>query len=98
MEDLIGPVGGISLTEQFTAKLMSIIAMISTVPALMIVFKLISEEKKGRTEHLLARAISRTRLMGSYLLIGLIVSFVMISLIGATAITVMDDGISFGTF
>ncbi|WP_158738698.1 ABC transporter permease [Alteribacillus sp. YIM 98480] len=102
MEDLIGPVTGVSLTEQFAAKLMSVISMISTIPALMVILKLKSEEKKARTEHVLARAVSRTRLLASYLFIALFVGFVMISMaagsLGLTAVTVMDDGLSFGTF
>ncbi|SDI03964.1 ABC-2 type transport system permease protein [Alteribacillus bidgolensis] len=102
MEDLIGSVTGVSLTEQFAAKLMSVISMISTIPALMVIFKLKSEEKKAHTEHVLARTVSRTRLLASYLLIALIVGFVMISIaagsLGLTAVTVMDDGMSFGAF
>ncbi|WP_456274643.1 ABC transporter permease [Bacillus sp. AK031] len=102
MQQLLPSAEGFSLTEQFTAKIMSIVAMISTVPALMVVFKLKGEEKGGRTEHLLARSVSRTRLLGSYLALALIVAFVMQGVaavgLGATAITVMEDGIEFFTF
>ena len=81
--------------------LMSIMAMISTIPALMAMLKLIGEEKKNRTEHLLARAVSRTRLMGSSFVVSIVVAFVMLSLtaIGmwSASIAVMDDGIAFGT-
>ncbi len=60
--------------------LMSVMAMISTIPALMAVLKLNGEEKKNRTEHLLSRAVSRTNLMGSSLLVALVVAFIMLSL------------------
>lgn len=101
MEELLRPVEGFSLTEQFITMLMSIIALISTVPALMAMFKLIGEEKKNRTEHLLGRAVSRMSLMGSYLIISIVVSFMMLSLaaigLWSAGIAVMDDGIAFGT-
>jgi len=101
MKDLLSGLEGGSLTEQFIAKLMSIIAMICTIPALMAVFKLKGEEKKGRTEHLLARAVSRNRLLASYMLISLTVGFVMLSLaaigLGAAAVAVLEDGPSLAT-
>lgn len=45
--------------------------MFSTIPAIMAMHKLIGEEK-NRTEHLLARAVSRTRLMGSSFIVSII--------------------------
>ncbi|WP_181350886.1 ABC transporter permease [Thalassobacillus sp. CUG 92003] len=102
MEEFLSPVAGVSITEQFTAKLMSIISMICTIPALMVLFKLKGEEKKNRVEHLLGRAVSRTRLLGSYFVISLITGFVMLSLaalgLGSVALSVMDSSMSLGTF
>ncbi|RIW37326.1 ABC transporter permease [Bacillus salacetis] len=102
MQQLLPEAEGFSLTEQFTAKIMSIIAMISTVPALMVIFKLKGEEKANRTEHLLARAVSRPRLLGSYLVLALIISAVMQFVaaigLGAAAVSVMEDGIPFAAF
>ncbi|WP_421378364.1 ABC transporter permease [Bacillus salacetis] len=102
MQQLLPSAEGFSLTEQFTAKIMSIIAMISTVPALMVVFKLKGEEKASRTEHLLARAVSRTRLLGSYLALSVLVSAVMQAAasigLGAAAVSVMEDGLEFSAF
>ena len=54
LAELLTPVEGFSLTEQFITMLMSIMAMISTIPALMAMLKIIGEEKKNRTEHLLS--------------------------------------------
>lgn len=100
MQELINPVEGFSLTDQFIPILMTIMAMISTVPALMAMLKLVGEEKKGRTEHILSRAISRTRLMASSLILSIVTSFVMLSLTGiglwSAGTAVMDDGIAFG--
>ncbi|UOQ92123.1 ABC transporter permease [Halobacillus shinanisalinarum] len=102
MEDLLTPVKGISLTEQFIPMLMSILSIISTIPALMVMFKLKVEEKKNRTEHLLGRAVSRKRLMGSYFILSIFVGIVMLSLaaigLGVVGGSVMDDAIGFSTF
>src|SRR5690625_6004065 len=60
--------------------LMTVMAMISTVPVLMTMFKLKGEEGKNRTEHILGRAVSRTQLLGSYFIISIVVGFVVLSL------------------
>jgi ABC-2 type transport system permease protein len=102
IELILTPVEGVSLVEQFLPMLMSIIAMICTIPALMAMFKLKGEEKKNRTEHLLVRAISRRRLLASYFIISIVVSFVMLSLaaigLGVAGNSVMDEKIVFSTF
>lgn len=101
MQGLLTPAAGFSLTEQFITMLMSIMAMICTIPALMAMLKLTGEEKKNRTEHLLGRAVSRTRLMGSYFIIAIPVGFIMLSLaaigLWSAGTAVMDDGIAFDT-
>jgi ABC-2 type transport system permease protein len=99
MSDLLTPGEGISLTEQFLSMLMAVISMISTIPALMFMLKLKGEEKKNRTEHLLARAVSRTKVIGSYLLLSMIFGFVMLflALIGlwSASTSVMEEAIPF---
>ncbi|WP_216830757.1 ABC transporter permease [Alkalihalobacterium elongatum] len=72
MAEFLNPVEGFSLIDQFLPMLMLIISIICTVPALLFILKLRNEEKKDMTEHILARAVSRTKLMGSYLLVSLI--------------------------
>ena len=100
IEQLLAPVKGVSLTEQFVTMLMSIMAMISTIPALMAMLKVVGEERKNRTEHLLSRAVSRSWLMGSSLIVSIVVSFVMLSLaaigLWSAGAVVMENGISFG--
>ncbi|GAA0603494.1 multidrug efflux ABC transporter permease [Virgibacillus siamensis] len=97
---LIQPESGYTLTEQFAAMLMSVMAMIGTVPALMAVLKVKGEEKNSRIEHFLGRAISRTKLLSRYLWIGIVVSFVMQSLavigLWAASSFVMEEGLEFG--
>lgn len=101
MQELLTPEEGFSLTEQFMAMLMSIMAMISTIPSLMAILRLIGEERRNHTEHLLSRAVSRARLMGSSLFVSIVVAFIMLSLaaigLWSAGTAVMDDGIAFGT-
>ncbi|MCG3419170.1 ABC transporter permease [Oceanobacillus jordanicus] len=79
-QQLLNPENGHSLTEQFLTMIMSILAMISSIPALMSVNKLIAEEKKGRIDHLLSKKVSRNRLLGSAFLLSIITSLIMVSL------------------
>lgn len=101
MEEMLPSIEGFTLTEQFITMLMAIMAMISTIPALMAVLKIVSEEKKNRIDHILSRSVSRNTLLGSYLLISVIVSFVMMSL-AVTGLWIagnisMEEGLAFGT-
>ncbi|MFC0471097.1 ABC transporter permease [Halalkalibacter kiskunsagensis] len=99
MTEMLSPVEGLSLTEQFLAILMSVISMICTVPALMFMLKLKGEEKKERTDHLLSRAVSRMRVMGSYFIISMFFGSMMLflALLGlwSASTAVMDEAISF---
>ena len=65
-----------SMTEQFIVLLMAIMALIGTIPVVMTVLKLKGEENKNLTENYFSRAVSRTRLLGSYILLGIVVSFI----------------------
>src|SRR5690625_5250140 len=80
IQQLLVSKAGFTLMEQFIPMLMSIMAMISTIPALMVILKLKGEENKNRTEHLLGRAVSRTKLLGGYVVISLMISYVMLFL------------------
>ncbi|MGE7675370.1 ABC transporter permease [Lysinibacillus sp. NPDC094403] len=90
---------GASLVEQFIPTLMVVISLIATIPPLLAMNKLRSEEKKGRLEHLLGRAVSRTKLIGSYLILAIVNSFVMISLtaigLWAAGTAVVEHGLEF---
>lgn len=99
ISQMLTPVEGLTLTEQFVSMLMSVISMICTIPALMFLLKLKGEEKRNRTEHLLSRAVSRNSLLGSYLLLSILLGFVMLFLailgLWAAAASVMEDPIAF---
>lgn len=73
-ELLLPGIEGFSVTDQFTATLLAVISMIGAVPALIVTLKIRAEEQQNRTEHLLARAVSRWSLLGSYLVIGVFIA------------------------
>ncbi|WP_173915372.1 ABC transporter permease [Halobacillus sp. Marseille-Q1614] len=102
MQQLLTPIEGVSLTEQFLTMLMAVLAMISTIPPMMAVLKLKGEENKGRVEHVLGRAVSRTKLLISYLVISIVVGFIMLSLaaigLGSAGLSVMEEAPAFSTF
>lgn len=95
IQQLLTATAGVTPTEQFTAMVISVLSMISTIPAVMMVLKLKSEEAAHRTEHLLARHVSRYSLLGSYLLVAVVVTMVMQCLtalgLWSAAASVMDE-------
>ncbi|KMJ59447.1 ABC transporter permease [Bacillus sp. LL01] len=102
MSEMLPPVEGFTLTEQFMTMLMAIISMLCTIPPIMFLMKLKGEEKRGQIEHILARAVSRYRLLGSYLILSLVFGFVMLFLailgLWVAADSVMEDPISLQSF
>ncbi|WP_416147438.1 ABC transporter permease [Salipaludibacillus sp. HK11] len=100
MEQMLIAADGATLTEQFIPMLMIVISLLATVPPVMAMNKLMGEEKKDRIDHMLARAVSRTKLMGSYLVIAVVNGFVMISLsalgLWSAGAAVMEGGLDFG--
>lgn len=101
MEQMLVAEEGYTMTEQFIPTLMIVMGLLATVPPGMAMLKLYGEEKKNRVEHLLGRAVSRTKLMGSYLLIAIVNGFVMLSLtaigLWAAGDAVMEEGLDFCT-
>ena len=101
IQQMIPVVEGFNLTERFMTMLMIILSILGTIPVLMYVLKLRSEEKNQRTEQLHATAVSRSNIIFSYTLIGLvgaiIIQFVSIIGLWSSAIFVMDDPISLKT-
>lgn len=100
MEKMLASAEGYSMVEQFIPTLMIVMALLSTVAPIMAMNKLYAEEKKNRVEHLLGRAVSRRRLMGSYLIISIVNAFIMISLaaigLWAAGVAVVEEGFEFG--
>ncbi|MHA6252632.1 ABC transporter permease [Oceanobacillus sp. CAU 1775] len=101
LEQMLIAEEGYSLTEQFIPMLMLVMGILAAIPPIMAMNKLLGEEKKNRIDHLLARAVSRSTLIGSYLIISLISGFVMVSFsaigLWSAADAVMEEGFSLGT-
>lgn len=101
LEQMLVAEEGYSLTEQFIPMLLMVMSILATVPPILSANKLISEEKKNRVEHLLARSVSRTNLLSSYLFIACINGFLMLSLaaigLWSASAAVMENGFSFGS-
>ena len=99
IQQMLPNLEGMSLTENFIAMLITIVSVIGTIPVIIFIQKLNSEEKKGRISPLLASPVSRNSLMASYTLISIIsaVVFQLMSVLGlwSAASLVMTDLISF---
>ncbi|HBG01113.1 MAG TPA: ABC transporter permease, partial [Firmicutes bacterium] len=97
LRDILPATVGFSLTEQFLGMIILVMAMLAVVPALLTVGKLRKEEQAGRLEHLLARGVSRQRLVGSFIALSVlvgVVSMVLSSLgLWAAANAVMETPI-----
>lgn len=101
IRDMIPSVAGFTLTELFLTMLLAVIAMVCTIPPLLVILKVWAEEKKNRTEHLFARAVSRNKVLGSFLGISIVVGLgiLLLAAVGLWSVSyaVMDDPISFNT-
>lgn len=99
LEEILIPADGFTMAEQFLTMIMSVMVLISTIPVLMMILKLKSEENKNRTEHLLSRAVSRTRVLGSYYLLSFFVTLLVLvsAVVGlwSAGNAVLDEGIQF---
>ncbi|MDW0108757.1 ABC transporter permease [Sporosarcina aquimarina] len=91
----------LSVAEQFLPMLMLVMAFIATIPSVLAVQKIVSEERNGRIDHVLGRRISRTKLVLSYIGFSVMVGIVMNSL-AATGLwlasqSVMTEPFTFAT-
>ncbi|WP_246206690.1 ABC transporter permease [Virgibacillus ihumii] len=97
MEQLLDK--GSNLTQQFISILIAIMSLISAVPPVMTIMAIKNEETKDRVENFYSRAVSRIRLLGSYLLLAIFVSIMMQGLIGiglwSASTAVMDQPLDF---
>lgn len=102
IQQMLPPLEGFTITEQFMTLLMVVLAFTAAIPSLLVIFRLKGEENKNRTEHIYARAVSRSRLLGSYLFISVVLGAVMLFLaaIGmwSAAVGVMEDPVALSSF
>ncbi|GAA0450951.1 ABC transporter permease [Alkalibacillus silvisoli] len=92
---------GLALIEQFIAMLAVIISIFATIPMILAVYRLAKEEKVNRTEQVLATAISKTKLLSTYLIVALIMSaIVMVAAsvgMGVTGVAMLEGDLAFST-
>lgn len=82
MEEMLPDVSGADLTESFVSTILSVLAMVASIHAVLAVFRLRSEESSGRAEPLLATAMSRPRWAAGHVTIALVGSAAVLLLAG----------------
>lgn len=99
LQQMLPEAAGISLAEQFLTILMTIISIFATIPVLISMLKIKSEEKKGRLEQIYAKKVSRNEMLTYHLIISMSLTFATIffSALGLwlASTSVMSDPISF---
>ncbi len=71
MAELLASVGGASMAESVSPMFMTVMAILTSVYAVLAALRMKAEESAGRVEPLLATALSRTRWLASHVLIAL---------------------------
>lgn len=88
------------MTMQFVDTLMVVMSIIASIAVIMIIFKLRGEEKRGRIDDILARNVSRTRLLGGYVIIAIVLTILLQCLtalgLWSASYTVMDEPMALG--
>lgn len=69
IREMLAAIGGASLVEQWLSMIISLLAMVCTIYAIIATLRLRGEETSGRAEPVLATGLSRTRWAGSHLLV-----------------------------
>lgn len=92
---------GYTMTEQFISLLITILTLISVIPAVTVILKLKGEETKNLTENYYSRAVSRSHVLGSYYILAVIASVLMQSMIAlglwSVSEVMMDEPLLFST-
>ncbi|MBT2581514.1 ABC transporter permease [Planococcus sp. ISL-109] len=93
---------GFSLIELFIPVLSSVMAILASIPAIMVMLKVKTEEKNGRLEHVVGRAVSRWRVTFSYWLLAVLTATVMLLLtglgLGLLGNAMLEETIPLGTY
>lgn len=77
-KELLSNIGGTSsMLDQFLVMLTAVLSMASAIPALLVILKIRSDEKRNYLEHILSFNVSRYKVVFSYLLLSVIVSIIM---------------------
>lgn len=96
MQDMLPDVAGAAIVDSFAGMILVVLAMITSIQALLAVFRLRAEESSGRAEPLLATPVSRTRWAGGHLAVALVGSTLVLLAaalgLGLAGAIVLEDG------
>jgi ABC-2 type transport system permease protein len=96
MQEWMGEIGGATVIDSFLSAIMLLVAVVVTVFAVLVMARPRAEESAGRAEPVLATAVSRTRWLGSHLLIALAGGSALLVLtaagLGLSASVALADG------
>ncbi|MFP3358452.1 ABC transporter permease [Planococcus sp. SIMBA_143] len=101
-QQLIVEQEGFSLIELFIPVLSSVMAILASIPAIMVMLKVKTEEKNGRMEHVIGRSVSRWRVALSYWLLAALTAITMLFLtgigLGLAGNAVLAEDLPLGTY
>ncbi len=100
-QQILPNIPGVSLTEQFLGVIIVVCAIASTIPGLLVILKLNSEEKKKRLEVILSTETPRYKIITHYLILAFLLTFISLLFTGIglwlAIYSVMENPIALGT-
>ncbi|MCF7924293.1 MAG: ABC-2 transporter permease [Candidatus Izimaplasma sp.] len=99
-QQLLPNISGVSLTEQFLSVIIIVCSIAATIPGLLAIIKLNSEEKKKRMEVIISTPTSRHMIIIQYLVFAMILTLISLLITGfglwVAIYSVMDNPIALG--
>ncbi|SFC57932.1 ABC-2 type transport system permease protein [Alkalibacterium subtropicum] len=98
LNQIIAAEEGVSISQQFLAMILGVLAFISSIPALQFLYRLRTEEVKGRLNNVFAGTHSRYVILGTFFLLSVCVALVLqllASLAFGGAAVAMDFNVEF---
>ncbi len=83
MQKVLQARGSSVLLDSYVSMIFSMMSMLASVPVVLSAMKIYSEEKRGRLDQILSRAVPRLKLYCSYIIIAIIESVIMQFLLAA---------------
>ena len=99
VSQIIASQEGISIAEQFMAMILGVLGIISSIPAVLFLYRLRGEEKKNRLDKLIAGTHSRYVILGTFFMLSAVIALFMqivTSLSFGGAAVAMDFDVDFG--
>jgi ABC-2 type transport system permease protein len=91
LDEAVAAMGGATITESFISMVTNVMSIIASIFVVLAVLRARGEENAGRAEPVLATKLSRTRWLGSHLLVA-VGGGAMLSLTGALGLAVAGAG------